>query len=168
MRQLLILAAIVCAAGIYVARQADKVAATQAPSGMVAMQKPALAASGGTVELAPDRQGHFHAESRIDGRHLEFLVDTGATTIALTARSAGQLGIHPAAREFSAQARTANGVVAVAPVRLGMVEVGDIMVRDVPALVFPDGVLTENLLGMSFLSRLRRYEYANGKLVLER
>jgi aspartyl protease family protein len=40
-------------------------------------------------------------------------------------------------------------------------------VFDVPALVLPDEALAQNLLGVSFLSRLRRYEYANGRLVLE-
>ena len=39
--------------------------------------------------------------------------------------------------------------------------------RDVAALVVPDEALSENLLGLSFLSRLRRFEYSNGKLVLE-
>jgi aspartyl protease family protein len=48
-----------------------------------------------------------------------------------------------------------------------MVEVGGIMVRDVQAVVMPDEALGENLLGMSFLSRLRRFEVADGKLVLE-
>jgi aspartyl protease family protein len=63
--------------------------------------------------------------------------------------------------------RTANGSVRAAPVRLNMVEVGDLVVRDVAAMVIADGVLSENLLGLSFLTKLRRFEYANGKLVLE-
>ena len=50
---------------------------------------------------------------------------------------------------------------------LNSVEVGGITVRDVRALVVPDGGLNKNLLGMSFLSRLKRFEYANGRLVLE-
>ncbi len=47
------------------------------------------------------------------------------------------------------------------------IEVGDITVFDVPALVLPDEALSQNLLGVSFLSRLRRYEYADGRMVLE-
>jgi len=42
------------------------------------------------------------------------------------------------------------------------------MVRDVAAMVLPEGALSDNLLGLSFLSRLRRFEYADGKMVLER
>jgi aspartyl protease family protein len=48
-----------------------------------------------------------------------------------------------------------------------MVEISGLTVRNVAALVLPDDVLNENLLGLSFLSRLRRYEYSNGKMVLE-
>jgi aspartyl protease family protein len=63
--------------------------------------------------------------------------------------------------------RTANGTVRGAPTRLDRVEIGDVVVRDVAALVLPDRALSNNLLGMSFLSRLRHFEYSDGKLVLE-
>ena len=66
-----------------------------------------------------------------------------------------------------AQVKTANGTVLAAPAQLDMVEVGDLVVRDVAALVLPDEALSGNLLGLSFLSRLRRFEYSDGKLVLE-
>ncbi len=170
MRSFVIFAGVIAALGVFAARQADKVAATHAPSALVSTAEspaPPTSSYGSNVILSPDRQGHFHTQARVDGRHLEFLVDTGATTIALTARSAAALGIHPSTREFSTGVRTANGVVQAAPVRLGMVEVEGIIVRDVAALVLPDQVLAENLLGMSFLSRLHRYEYSNGRLVLE-
>ena len=54
-----------------------------------------------------------------------------------------------------------------ARVQLNRVEIDDVTVRDVAALVVPDEALSENLLGLSFLSKLRRFEYANGKLLLE-
>ena len=60
-----------------------------------------------------------------------------------------------------------NGAMRVAPVELGMVEIDDLEVHNVAAVVLPPGVLSESLLGLSFLSRLRRFEYADGKLVLE-
>src|ERR1700677_4971586 len=69
--------------------------------------------------------------------------------------------------EFVAEVRTANGTVRAAPTRLDAVEVGDLVVRDVAAVVLPDEALSDNLLGLSFLSRLRRFEYSDGKLVLE-
>ena len=58
-------------------------------------------------------------------------------------------------------------MVKAAPTRLPMVDVGGLVVRDVDAMVLPDEALSENLLGLSFLSKLRRFEYANGKMVLE-
>lgn len=120
-----------------------------------------------SVIVSRDQRGHFEVEARIDGRHLKFMVDTGASVIALTAADAATLGIHPANKDFTALIKTANGAVRGAPVTLNMVEIQDIMLRDVAALVLPDGALSDNLLGLSFLSRLRRFEYADGRLVLE-
>jgi aspartyl protease family protein len=95
------------------------------------------------------------------------MVDTGASVIALTERDASMLGIHPSERDYVAMVSTANGPVRAAPIQLGMVEIDDLVAHDVAALVLPDGALTQNLLGLSFLSRLRRFEYSGGKLVLE-
>jgi aspartyl protease family protein len=69
--------------------------------------------------------------------------------------------------EYTATVSTANGKIKAAPAKLVRVEVGGIAVHDVQALVLPDDVLGQNLLGVSFLSRLKRYEYANGRMVLE-
>jgi len=95
------------------------------------------------------------------------MLDTGASLIALRARDAAALGIHPVARDFTVEVKTANGSARAAAVELGMVEVGGLTVRNVAAVVSPDAALSENLLGLSFLSRLRRFEYSNGKIVLE-
>ena len=114
-----------------------------------------------------DNRGHFVVDGTVDGRRIRFMVDTGASRIALTKEDASRLGIHPAQREFVGRSSTANGVIRVAPVSLGMVEIGGIIVRNVDALVPSDEGLTANLLGMSFLSRLRRFEYREGNLVLE-
>ena len=48
-----------------------------------------------------------------------------------------------------------------------MVDIGGLVVRDVDALVLPDSALSENLLGLSFLSKLKRFEMAGGKLLME-
>jgi aspartyl protease family protein len=119
------------------------------------------------VEITPDRQGHFRVEARIDGRRLAFMVDTGASVIALTERDAARIGIRPRRSEYTAAVKTANGTIKAAPTQLSSVEVDGIRVHDVRALVLPDDALSENLLGLSFLSRLRRFEYSRGKLVLE-
>ena len=130
---------------------------------------PAPAYSGGprTVVIERDGRGHFAIDGVVDGRRIGFMVDTGASVIALTERDAGRLGYHPGLRDYVSEVRTANGTVRAAPVKLDMVEVGGVMVRDVQAIVMPEGALSENLLGLSFLSRLRRFEYREGRLILE-
>jgi aspartyl protease family protein len=77
-----------------------------------------------------------------------------------------RLGFHPARRDYSVKISTANGEGRAAAVDLRMVEVGDIVVRDLRALVVPDEALNVNLLGMSFLSRVR-WTHESGRLTLE-
>ncbi|MDR3421834.1 MAG: TIGR02281 family clan AA aspartic protease [Xanthobacteraceae bacterium] len=170
MRSVVTFAALALAASVLVPRYASHMAAAPAPLALSARpQVPATgsAANSRSLVVPRDARGHFEVEARVEGRHVNFMVDTGASVIALTASDAGRLGIHPAPREFVTEVRTANGTVRAAPTRLDRVEVGDLVVRDVAALVLPDEALSDNLLGLSFLSRLRRFEYSDGKLVLE-
>jgi aspartyl protease family protein len=122
--------------------------------------------SGRNVVLTKGRNGHFEVEARVDGRRLEFLVDTGASHIALRESAANRLGIYPRASDYTVRVSTANGMTKAALVQLRTVEVGDIVVRDVAAIVHSDEGLGVNLLGMTFLSRVR-WTHERGKLVLE-
>lgn len=127
---------------------------------------PAAAPSYRTVTLQSDGGGHFRVEARVDGRPVDFLVDTGASSIVLNEKSAAWLGIHPAARDYTVRTQTANGVGTAARARLNQIEVNGITVRDIDALVVPDEALSMNLLGMTFLSRVR-WTHDRGRLVLE-
>jgi aspartyl protease family protein len=176
MRSVVTFAALALAAGILVPRYASHMGAhtsaapASAPVALTARPVTPVAgtpANSRSLVVPRDARGHFEVDARVEGRHLSFMVDTGASVIALTASDAARLGIHPAHSEFVAEVKTANGTVRAAPTRLNMVEIGDIVIRDVAALVLPDEALSDNLLGLSFLSRLRRFEYADGKLVLE-
>ena len=120
-----------------------------------------------TVTLRSDRLGHFQVEGSVDGRRIDLMVDTGASLVALRERDANKLGFFPAARDYTMRSSTANGIVKVAPVRLPSLEINGIRVYDVQAVVIPDQSLSTNLLGMSFLSKVRRFEMANGRLVME-
>jgi aspartyl protease family protein len=119
------------------------------------------------ISIGRDHRGHFQAHGRVDGRQVSFMVDTGASVIALTERDADRLGIRPSRNAFTAAVQTANGVVRAAPVTLNSVDIGGLVVRDVRALVVSGRGLNENLLGLSYLTRLKRFEYSNNKLVLE-
>jgi aspartyl protease family protein len=171
MRLILTIAAVALAAAVIVPRYAAQMkVGAAAPAMMAAHQdspSPSASANSRSVVIPPGRGGHFQVEGHVDGRRLDFMVDTGASVIALTERDAATLGIHPADRDYTATVRTANGTARAAPVELNMVEIDDIVVRNVAALVMPDSALSDNLLGLSFLQRLRRFEYADGKLVLE-
>jgi aspartyl protease family protein len=75
-------------------------------------------------------------------------------------------GIRPTPRDYTIRVSTANGEGRAARAELRTVEIGDIRVRDLVAFVHPDAALSVNLLGMSFLARVR-WTYDRGKLVLE-
>ena len=169
MRQLfafiLLMAAGAMGAARYLDHQAkpgsDAVAMTTQPA-----QAPAAPSNYRTVTLNSDGRGHFQVDARVEGRSIDFLVDTGASSIALRESSAAKLGIHPSASDYSVRMQTANGVGKAARVQLDRVEVNGITVRNVDALVVPDEALTTNLLGMSFLSRVK-WTHDRGRLVLE-
>lgn len=144
---------------LYAPRQAPP------PTAAVAAVEPAPAGSR-TVAIKQSANGHFQTEATIDGRRVDMLVDTGASLIALRQRDAMRMGINPPSRDYTANVTTANGVVKAARIELGRVDVGGVTVRDVAALVLPDEALSQNLLGMSFLSKLR-WEQKNGRLILE-
>jgi aspartyl protease family protein len=120
-----------------------------------------------TTVVGNDLRGHFQTEGQIDGKSVNFMVDTGSTVVALNETTAAAIGLRPTPADYNASVGTANGSVRAARARLGVVDVGGVTVRDVDAIVLPDEALKENLLGLSYLSRLKRLEFANGKLVLE-
>jgi aspartyl protease family protein len=122
--------------------------------------------SGYRVAIPVDEEGHFLTDATIEGHAIRVVVDTGATTVALTSDTARRLGIHLAEADFSARVATANGIAAAAPVVLSEIRVGNIRVRDVAAVVIAGDGLGVNLLGMTFLSRLTRFEVGGGQLVL--
>jgi aspartyl protease family protein len=170
MRNLMIVAAILVGAGTYMAQMADKMSpapASASASPKKASEQTVAQASGRSLDIPRDARGHFQADGRIDGQRMSFLVDTGASLVALNEKSAARFGLRPSRSDYNATVTTANGTIKAARTRLAMIELGGLVVRDVDALVLPDGALSENLLGLSFLSKLKRFEYANGKMVLE-
>ena len=172
MRNILVFAAILAGLGIYLARMADDMVPAKVSvasnQGRASVMSDAPVSGGPRNHIIPkDSRGHFSTEGRVDGRRVGFMVDTGASVIALTESSAASVGIRPSRSDYTAPVSTANGVVKGARARLASVDIGGIEVRDVEAMVLPDSVLSENLLGLSYLSRLRRFEYSGGKLVLE-
>jgi aspartyl protease family protein len=170
MRSITVFAGLALVTAFWVPRHASQFGAAGEPVPISAHPLTPVAAvdvQSRSVTVPRDSRGQFEVDAVVNGRHVDFMVDTGSSVIALTARDAARLGIHPSQNAFVAEVRTANGKVRAAPARLDAVRIGGIEVRDVPALVLPDEALSDNLLGLAFLSRLRRFEYSGGKLVLE-
>lgn len=110
------------------------------------------------IRRRPD--GHFIAKTEINGVSLVMLVDTGASTVVLRPADAQRLGIDPDKLRYNVPVQTANGTTYAASVRLKQFAVGTIVFNDVEALVSKAGALRDSLLGMSFLNRLRSYEFS--------
>jgi aspartyl protease family protein len=104
-----------------------------------------------SVTLKADGRGHFTAEGQVNGATISFLVDTGASMIALPAAEAKRAGVSylDAPRGL---VQTANGAAAAYKVKLDTVRIGDITLNNVDAMVM-EGGLGFALLGMSFLNR---------------
>jgi aspartyl protease family protein len=113
-----------------------------------------------------DRSGHFLIEAAVNGAPVRFLVDTGATLVALTPEDARAAGISSGSLRFSESVSTANGIARVAPTVLRDIRLEQFSLDDVRAVVMeqPMGI---SLLGMSFLSRLDGYTIRDGQLTLE-
>jgi aspartyl protease family protein len=111
-------------------------------------------------------RGHFRVDARVDGRPIEFMVDTGVSAVVLRESSAARLGIFPRPVDYTGRSQTANGIARYAPVRLHRVEVNGITVYDVDAAVMSNNALNVNLLGMTFQSRVK-WSHDHGRLVLE-
>jgi aspartyl protease family protein len=124
--------------------------------------------SRGSIELKAGRNGHFHAEAEINGRRIDVMVDSGASMVALSYDHAQSIGIYVNDKDFTMRSNTANGVIAIAPVMIDRIAIGNIVVRNVEAAVSARGVdLGQPLLGMSFLSRLAKVEMNSGRMILQ-
>lgn len=126
---------------------------------------PAAPASGEPAAIAKARDGHYWAEADVNGRQVRFLVDTGASAVALTLADAKRLGFDTDTLDYRQTVVTASGQTRAAAVRLGAISVAGARVDDVEALVIAEG-LDASLLGMSYLGRLSRFEATPTSLVL--
>jgi aspartyl protease family protein len=118
------------------------------------------------VKIKRAWSNHFIVTASITGQPVEMIVDTGASTVVLRHEDAKNLGLNMKALRYTVPVQTANGSSTAARVRLGDIFVGDVGLGNVEALVARQGSLHQSLLGMSFLSRLRSYEFSGDFLEL--
>ena len=103
------------------------------------------------VKLASNSQGHFVASGQINGQPVEFMLDTGATDVSIPAEMAERLKLE---KGFGVTLSTANGRTQGYRTRIDRLQLGDIVLRDVRALVVPGLDGKQVLLGMSALNKL--------------
>lgn len=138
-------------------------ASAPAPATAPASPPPSSAGPNSLVFHA-NKQGHVVLDGVANGAPVKFLVDTGATVVALTLEDAAAAGISRNDLDYTLQFRTANGIARAAPVTLRELRIGQLVVYDVQAIVQEH--LFASLLGQSFLTRLESYEMRDGVLTL--
>ncbi len=142
--------------------------ADEAPSAAMAAteQKPPGPRMPSTLAVAADYRGHYIVHPSVDNYRIKMMVDTGASIVALTAADARALGVRNDASSRKIVLSTANGAVTGFRTVLREIRLGDIVVRNVDAVVLPERALSMSLLGNSFLSKLQGYEVQTGRMVL--
>lgn len=122
-------------------------------------------ASAGTVKIYRGWQGHFFTDGDVAGKSLNFLVDTGATTVALSKAQARFVGIDVDHLMYDEQMETASGQIMAARATLPRLRIGDIQLLNVQATVL-DTPSDVALLGQSFLSRIDTVSIAGDTMTL--
>lgn len=115
------------------------------------------------IRMSPD--GHFYAKASVGGVTRSMLIDSGATVTALSTRSAEAMGLRVTKPLFPVLIQTANGQISAETATIGELKLGNIVARDLPAVVataFGD----TDVLGMNFLSRLKGWRVEGKTLIL--
>ncbi len=128
---------------------------------------PQMVVTGDTIEVPRSVDGHYYLPLLVNGKPVNFLVDTGASQIVLSDHDAERVGIDTNNLNYFGRAVTANGTVRTAPVRLDSIAVGPITDSNVSAWI-NEGKLDQSLLGMDYLHRFSSMKFADGKLILSR
>lgn len=121
----------------------------------------------GKVTLYPSGK-HFYADGVINGVPVRFVVDTGATTVAMNSREADRIGIDYRRQGTAGFASTAGGIVRSYGIKLQRVEVGEITLFNVDAGVVEGGFPQDILLGMSFLGQLDMRQFVDRMELMQR
>ena len=142
-----------------------KSAVTEAEASTLPAPSPVTSSQIRAASLRKEGDGHFGATAFVNGQPTRFLVDTGASLVALTKQDARKIGVDTEKMDVTAEVRTAAGRVKAAVVTIDAIEIDGVIVKNVQAVVIEKG-LESSLLGMSFLNRLDGYEVTPNAIVL--
>ncbi|WP_428407223.1 TIGR02281 family clan AA aspartic protease [Hyphococcus sp.] len=128
---------------------------------------PAVSASWGEeVRITASQDRQYYVDADVNRRTARFLIDTGASYVALRDSDARNAGIYTSYTDYTYPVHTANGETKAAFVTIDEIEIDGLRIEGVKAFILKDEQLSVNLLGMSFLSRLESVEARKGELVL--
>jgi len=122
------------------------------------------ASSEGSVTLERNGDGHFYADARVNGAPIHFLVDTGATGVALARNDAQRAGIPYSLSESEVIGRGASGDVRGQQVSLERISLGHKEAEDLPAVILEGS--EQSLLGQDFLRRFGSVSIEDDRMVL--
>jgi aspartyl protease family protein len=122
----------------------------------------------GIAYVRLDRRNQFTTDIEIEGKPFKGVIDTGASTVVVRYEDAKALGLFRKGEKWTHTVSTANGNGRAMSVRLNSLGIGDLTVYDVEALVLTPGAVATNLIGMSLLRRLSKFEVRPDMIVLER
>lgn len=123
-----------------------------------------VAGHGRRAQVVRPQGGDFTLAASINGVRVPMVLDTGASSVVLTEEAAKAAGLPIEILDYTVKVETANGRTQAAAVTLDRLAVGNLLERNVPALVVRRGQLKNNLLGMSFLNRLESWEVRGDRL----
>lgn len=121
----------------------------------------------GTITFYAGANGHFNINAMVnDATEIDFLIDTGASVVSLSNRDSRAIGIDVDNLEYNSPSSTANGTSWGAKIMLDKIQIGSIIMRNVPASVSREGALETSLLGMSFLKELKQFNIQENRLTM--
>lgn len=116
--------------------------------------------------LSIRNDGHYWARTVVNRKaSVDFMVDTGASTVAITQKDARKMGLDPDELDYVWEIRTAGGMTHGASVVIESIKVGQVEIKNVNGMVMREE-LTQSLLGMSFLRELYSYEFRGDRLII--
>lgn len=125
-----------------------------------------IQAPDGSISVVESQNGHFYLDANVDGHTIRFLVDTGASTVSLSAADAAIIGYEPDQLNYIMPVSTANGTALVAPIKLDSLSIGNYTTHKLNATVSRAGALDQSLLGMNALRGLSSWRVEGDRLIL--
>ena len=140
--------------------------ASRITAGLIPGSPLSVGGDGNTVMLAKLSNGHFGVRGEVNGKPVDFIVDTGASATVLTVADAATAGFDTSSLNFTVPVQTANGTARAAVAVADTVSVGSISRHRLPVYITAAGLLEQSLLGMNFIGTLSGFDVRGDRMIL--